>query len=822
MTSKYADVILPLPIDATFTYLIPQQQENRVGVGSRVIVPFGRSKFYTAIVWKIHTVAPVDFEVKSIALVLDDSPVLLPYQFKLWKWISDYYLCTLGDVYKAALPAGLKLESETVIQLNLDFKSDLRLSDKENQILNILEEEEEIAISKLTRRLEGVNLMPVIKKLLEAKAIELKEELKSRYKPKTERMIALVDRYQEERELSLLFEELNRAPKQQELVMKYIELSGWLTNKKPLEIARKKLLDEANISSAICTALVKRGVFYCYSQNKTRLEDFLEEVEVEDAHELSEPQGRAYEEIISSFQDKDVTLLHGVTASGKTEVYIKLIEYFLKQGKQVLYLLPEIALTTQITARLKRVFGNQLGVYHSRFSDAERVEVWMKQLSESPFQVILGVRSSVFLPFKNLGLIIIDEEHETTYKQQDPAPRYHARDLSIVLTTLLGGKSLLGTATPSIESWDNTQKGKYGLVQLSERFKEVKLPHIIPVDIKELFRKKRMIGQFSPVLVEQMTEAFERKEQVILFQNRRGYAPLIECTACGWVPKCTSCDVSLTLHKGLNVLSCHYCGYTEIPPHKCPSCGGEELSQRGFGTERIEDEVKRIFPQARCTRMDFDTTRTKKSYEQIISSFQSGEANVLIGTQMVSKGLDFDKVSVVGILNADTMLNYPDFRSYERAFQMIAQVAGRAGRKEKQGIVILQTKSIDHPIIQQVISNDYEGMVRDQLTERRLFSYPPYFRLIYVYLKHRDSVVLDRAANLMAGKLRLVFNNRVLGPDNPPVARIQGLYIKKLVLKIETGSSIKQARYSLRIIQEEVIRSPGAKSLQVYYDVDPM
>lgn len=822
MTSKYADVILPLPIDATFTYLIPQQQENRVGVGSRVIVPFGRSKFYTAIVWKIHTVAPVDFEVKSIALVLDDSPVLLPYQFKLWKWISDYYLCTLGDVYKAALPAGLKLESETVIQLNLDFKSDHRLSDKENQILNILEEEEEIAISKLTRRLEGVNLMPVIKKLLEAKAVELKEELKSRYKPKTERMIALVDRYQEERELSLLFEELNRAPKQQELVMKYIELSGWLTNKKPLEIARKKLLDEANISSAICTALVKRGVFYCYSQNKTRLEDFLEEVEVEDAHELSEPQGRAYEEIISSFQDKDVTLLHGVTASGKTEVYIKLIEYFLKQGKQVLYLLPEIALTTQITARLKRVFGNQLGVYHSRFSDAERVEVWMKQLSESPFQVILGVRSSVFLPFKNLGLIIIDEEHETTYKQQDPAPRYHARDLSIVLTTLLGGKSLLGTATPSIESWDNTQKGKYGLVQLSERFKEVKLPHIIPVDIKELFRKKRMIGQFSPVLVEQMTEAFERKEQVILFQNRRGYAPLIECTACGWVPKCTSCDVSLTLHKGLNVLSCHYCGYTEIPPHKCPSCGGEELSQRGFGTERIEDEVKRIFPQARCTRMDFDTTRTKKSYEQIISSFQSGEANVLIGTQMVSKGLDFDKVSVVGILNADTMLNYPDFRSYERAFQMIAQVAGRAGRKEKQGIVILQTKSIDHPIIQQVISNDYEGMVRDQLTERRLFSYPPYFRLIYVYLKHRDSVVLDRAANLMAGKLRLVFNNRVLGPDNPPVARIQGLYIKKLVLKIETGSSIKQARYSLRIIQEEVIRSPGAKSLQVYYDVDPM
>ena len=822
MTSKYADVILPLPIDATFTYLIPQQQENRVGVGSRVIVPFGRSKFYTAIVWKIHTVAPVDFEVKSIALVLDDSPVLLPYQFKLWKWISDYYLCTLGDVYKAALPAGLKLESETVIQLNLDFKSDLRLSDKENQILNILEEEEEIAISKLTRRLEGVNLMPVIKKLLEAKAVELKEELKSRYKPKTERMIALVDRYQEERELSLLFEELNRAPKQQELVMKYIELSGWLTNKKPLEIARKKLLAEANISSAICTALVKRGVFYCYSQNKTRLEDFLEEVEVEDAHELSEPQGRAYEEIISSFQDKDVTLLHGVTASGKTEVYIKLIEYFLKQGKQVLYLLPEIALTTQITARLKRVFGNQLGVYHSRFSDAERVEVWMKQLSESPFQVILGVRSSVFLPFKNLGLIIIDEEHETTYKQQDPAPRYHARDLSIVLTTLLGGKSLLGTATPSIESWDNTQKGKYGLVQLSERFKEVKLPHIIPVDIKELFRKKRMIGQFSPVLVEQMTEAFERKEQVILFQNRRGYAPLIECTACGWVPKCTSCDVSLTLHKGLNVLSCHYCGHTEVPPHKCPSCGGEELSQRGFGTERIEDEVKRIFPQARCTRMDFDTTRTKKSYEQIISSFQSGEANVLIGTQMVSKGLDFDKVSVVGILNADTMLNYPDFRSYERAFQMIAQVAGRAGRKEKQGIVILQTKSIDHPIIQQVISNDYEGMVRDQLTERRLFSYPPYFRLIYVYLKHRDSVVLDRAANLMAGKLRLVFNNRVLGPDNPPVARIQGLYIKKLVLKIETGSSIKQARYSLRIIQEEVIRSPGAKSLQVYYDVDPM
>jgi len=525
---------------------------------------------------------------------------------------------------------------------------------------------------------------------------------------------------------------------------------------------------------------------------------------------------------MQSFQEKNVCLLHGVTSSGKTEVYIHLIEETLRQGRQVLYLLPEIALTTQITERLKRVFGSRLGIYHSKFPDAERVEIWQKQLTEEGYDIILGVRSSVFLPFRNLGLVIVDEEHENTYKQQDPAPRYHARNAAIVLASMYGAKTLLGTATPSVETWQNATTGKFGWVELKERYKEIQLPEIIPVDIKELHRKKRMTGQFSPLLLQYVREALDNKQQVILFQNRRGFAPMIECRTCGWVPKCKNCDVSLTYHKGINQLTCHYCGYTYQLPRSCPACEGVELMHRGFGTEKIEDDVKLIFPEASVARMDLDTTRTRSAYEKIIADFEQGKTDILIGTQMVSKGLDFDHVSVVGILNADTMLNYPDFRSYERAFQLMAQVAGRAGRKNKRGRVVLQTKSIDHPIIRQVMTNDYEDMVAGQLAERQMFHYPPYYRMVYVYLKNRNETLLDVMAHTMAEKLRALFGNRILGPDKPPVARIQTLFIRKIVVKIEQNAPMSRARELLLRVQREMIEDERFKSLIVYYDVDPM
>ena len=566
--------------------------------------------------------------------------------------------------------------------------------------------------------------------------------------------------------------------------------------------------------------LVEKKIFEVYPYEIGRLN-----VQVNDVvslNPLNEHQQRAYDEITERFRDKNVCLLHGVTSSGKTEVYIHLINEMIRQGKQVLYLLPEIALTTQITERLKRVFGARLGIYHSKFPDAERVEIWQKQLGTEGYDIILGVRSSVFLPFRNLGLVIVDEEHENPYKQQDPAPRYHARNTAIVLSSLYGAKVLLGTATPSVETWYNATTGKYGLVELKERYKEIRLPEIIPVDIKELHRKKRMVGQFSPLLLQYIREALEQKEQVILFQNRRGFAPMIECRTCGWVPKCKNCDVSLTYHKGINQLTCHYCGYTYQLPRSCPACDGTELVNRGFGTEKIEDDIKIAFPQAAVARMDLDTTRTRSAYEKIIADFEQGKTDILIGTQMVSKGLDFDHVSVVGILNADTMLNYPDFRSYERAFQLMAQVSGRAGRRNKQGRVVLQTKSIDHPIISQVMANDYEQMVDGQLAERQMFHYPPYYRLVYVYLKNRNEAMLEQTADVMAGKLRSVFGARVLGPDKPPVGRIQTFFIKKIVVKIEYNAPMSRARELLLQVQREMIEDERFKSLIVYYDVDPM
>ena len=817
---KYVDVILPLPLPRCFTYSLPDEGAEEVQIGCRVVVSFGRKKYYTVIVCNVHYYAPTEYEVKEISAVLDTSPILLPVQFRFWEWLSDYYLCTQGDVYKAALPSGLKLESETIVEYNPDFEADAPLPEREQRILDLLAKDPEQCVTKLEKESGLKNILTVIKSLLDKEALFVKEELRRTYKPKTEVRVRLTADASGEENLRRLFDKLERVPKQLALLMKYVELSGVLGDGTLKEVSKKELLQRASASPAVFNGLVEKRVFEVYQREIGRLNRI--SGQTVELNVLNEHQQRAYDEIVRSLQEKNVCLLHGVTSSGKTEVYIHLIEDALRQGKQVLYLLPEIALTTQITERLKRVFGSRLGIYHSKFPDAERVEIWQKQLTEEGYDIILGVRSSVFLPFRNLGLVIVDEEHENTYKQQDPAPRYHARNAAIVLASMYGAKTLLGTATPSVETWQNATTGKFGWVELKERYKEIQLPEIIPVDIKELHRKKRMTGQFSPLLLQYVREALDNKQQVILFQNRRGFAPMIECRTCGWVPKCKNCDVSLTYHKGINQLTCHYCGYTYQLPRSCPACEGVELMHRGFGTEKIEDDVKLIFPEASVARMDLDTTRTRSAYEKIIADFEQGKTDILIGTQMVSKGLDFDHVSVVGILNADTMLNYPDFRSYERAFQLMAQVAGRAGRKNKRGRVVLQTKSIDHPIIRQVMTNDYEDMVAGQLTERQMFHYPPYYRMVYVYLKNRNETLLDVMAHTMAEKLRALFGNRILGPDKPPVARIQTLFIRKIVVKIEQNAPMSRARELLLRVQREMIEDERFKSLIVYYDVDPM
>ena len=817
---KYVDVIVPLPIASQYTYSLPTEWEESVQEGCRVVVSFGRKKFYTGIVTKVHYAAPDGYETKDIEEVLDTSPILLPRQFQFWEWLASYYLCTLGDVYKAAMPSGMKLESETVVVYNDEFEATYPLGDSEQRLLDLLSTDKEQCVTQLQRAIGLKNILPIVKRLLDKEAIFVKEDLKRNYKPRTEARVRLVNRELDEPGMMTLFNELSRAKKQLAVLMKYVELSGWAGRGEYLkEVSKKNLLEKAEANSTIFNGLVDKGIFEVYYQEIGRLDK--SEVATMEGNTLNPAQQEAFQGIMDSFRQKNVCLLHGVTSSGKTEIYIHLIQEALKAGKQVLYLLPEIALTTQITERLKRVFGKRLGVYHSKFPDAERVEIWTKQLGEEEYDVILGVRSSIFLPFKRLGLVIVDEEHENTYKQQDPAPRYHARSSAIMLASMYGAKVLLGTATPSVESYFNATSGKYGLVELKERYKDIQLPHIERVDIKELAHQKRMQGPFSPMLVKEVHDALERKEQVILFQNRRGFAPMMECHTCGWVPKCKNCDVSLTYHKGMNQLTCHYCGCTYQVPHSCPACGGVELMNRGFGTERIEDDIQLIFPEARVARMDLDTTRTRSAYEKIIADFEQGKTDILVGTQMVSKGLDFQNVSVVGILNADSMLNYPDFRSYERAFQLMAQVAGRAGRKNKQGLVILQTKSPELPVIHQVMRNDYEQLYYDQLAERQMFRYPPYYRLIYVYLKHRKESVLDMAADAMATMLRSGLGDRVLGPDKPPIARIQTLYIKKMIVKVEQNASMTKVRDYLMAVQRSIVEDERFRSLIVYYDVDP-
>lgn len=818
---QFVDVILPLPLPQYFTYLLPSDLVAEVHQGSRVVVPFGRRKFYTAIVVTIHQNAPEHYEAKEVVSVLDVAPIVRPLQIKFWEWIAEYYLCSVGDVYKAALPSGLKLESETQLMLhpNVDLQ-EFSFSEKETRLLDLLPSDEKISILDLERESKITNLTPIIKSLLDKEVIIISEQMKESFKPKLEQFVRLLPSPSDQEQMRTLFDELSKAPKQLALLIKYLDLSRALQPREEVRsVSQKLLLEKADVTPSVLKAMVNKKIFELYTQEKSRLSTYGKELV--EKWPLTAPQQRAFDEIHEKFKEKETVLLHGVTSCGKTEIYIHLIEEQLKQGKQVLYLLPEIALTTQLTDRLQRVFGNQLGIYHSKFSDNERVEIWNNLLQEKGYNVILGVRSSVFLPFRNLGLIIIDEEHENTYKQQDPAPRYHARNAAIILAMMHKAKTLLGTATPAIETYHNALSGKYGLVELFERFEGLQLPQILSVDIKELKRKKQMMGSFSPLLVEKIGEALSKKEQVILFQNRRGFAPMVECALCAWVPKCKNCDVSLTYHKSIYQLTCHYCGYTYPKPKSCPACGQPSLELRGFGTEKLEDEIKELFPDVGVGRMDFDTTRNRKSYEQLIHDFEERKTKILIGTQMVSKGLDFDNVSVVGILSADTMMNFPDFRSHERAFQLMVQVSGRAGRKNKQGLVVLQCSDTNHPVIKQIERSDFKALYKSQAEERQMFMYPPYYRLIYIYLKHKNESLINEIAQVMAQKLRAIFGDRILGPDKPAVGRVQTFYIKKIVLKFEHQANLVRVRELLREVQKEILETEGYKSAFVYYDVDP-
>ena len=822
--AQFADVILPLPLEGTFTYSLPETFANLVQVGSRIIVPFGTTKFYSAIVVKLHDTVP-SYKTKSALELLDSSPIVTTAQLKLWKWIADYYLCTIGDVYKAALPSGMKLESESSVMYNEEFIADDTLTPSEEKIIQALEEETMQSLSSLQKKTGIRNILPIVKRLLDKDAIRIKEEVKRTYKPRYATYVRITEPYFNEEKINEALTQLKRSAKQAELLLKYTSLSGIsaalaLQNQQLLkEITRQELMESTACTPGVLKSLCQKGVLELYQKPIGRITQQNLPTELV-MHPLSEDQARAKDQIKDCWKQQDVCLLHGVTSSGKTEVYIHLIKEVIEQGKQVLFMLPEIVLTAQLTDRLKRVFGDRLGVYHSRYPDAERVEVYQKMLSDAPYDIIVGVRSSIFLPFKKLGLIIIDEEHETSFKQQDPAPRYQARNVALVMAKAAKAKTLLGSATPSLESYYNAETGKYGLVRLDKRYGNVQLPQIEVVNMREMARKKMMNGPFTPQLIERVREALQQNKQVILFQNRRGYAPMMECKTCGWVPRCQKCDVSLTLHRNMRQLTCHYCGASYPIPQKCPNCEEQNLMVRGYGTERIEDCLQAIFPNARIARMDLDTTRSRQRYEQIIADFQHYKTDILVGTQMVTKGLDFERVSVVGILNASTMLSQPDFRSYEHAFQMMEQVAGRAGRKNEQGYVVLQTQDVEASAIKQVVQHNYTAMYKEQMEERSLFNYPPYCRLIYVYMKHRDERVLESLSREYANLLQQIFGQRILGPDTPPIARVQMMYIRKIIVKIELSASIAEARKRLRDIQRYVTNLPQYKSAIIYYDVD--
>jgi primosomal protein N' (replication factor Y) len=826
----FADVIVPLAVPNLYTYSVPDALHKNIKAGQRVVVQFGKKKLYTALIYKVHNNKPELYKAKQIESVLDAEPIVNEKQFTLWKWIADYYMCTMGEVMNAALPSGLKLSSETKLLLNSEavIKSE-ELSDDEYLIYEALQKNEILTLNEVEEIVQYKSALKVVKSLLDKNFILIYEELKERFKPKVEEFVRLTEYALDGNNLKKIFDELEkRAFKQLEVLMEFVHLSSTLK-----EIKKSELLKRKGASPAVIDALEKKNVFEVYKKETGR---FAAQDASSVSKTLSPEQQTVLEKIKEEWKKKEVVLFHGVTSSGKTEIYVRLIEETLKQGKQVLYLLPEIALTTQVVSRIKKYFGDTLGVYHSKFNENERVEVWNevnkfqvkshksqeKDTTAGKFQVILGARSSLFLPYSNLGLVIVDEEHDSSYKQFDPAPRYHARDSAIILANIHKAKVLLGSATPSLESYFNAQNDKYGFAELTTRFGGVQLPEILIADIQDDTKRKKMKSHFSPLLMENIELALKNKEQVILFQNRRGFAPYLECKTCGWTPICKNCDVSLVYHKAGTLLRCHYCGYTVPMPASCYACGNTDLQMKSFGTEKIEEELQLFFPEARIARMDMDSTRSRFAHEHLISDFEERNIDILVGTQMVTKGLDFENVSTVGILNADQMMNFPDFRSHERSFQLMAQVAGRSGRNNKRGKVILQTYSPKHKIIQHVIANDFTAMYNEEMEHRKIFEYPPFHRLIELTVMDKDIHKVNAASEMLGKKLKSAFGKRVLGPEFPLIPRIKNLYHKKIVIKISKEESANKVKEKIRSVITELQSYPPYKYLRVQADVDPV
>jgi primosomal protein N' (replication factor Y) (superfamily II helicase) len=823
---SYANVVLPLAIKGTYTYKIPDAPEFPVRIGARVIVPFGKKKIYSGIVWKMHTESPDRYKPREIMAVLDPHPIINSHQIIFWEWISEYYMCSLGEVMIAALPSALKLQSETKVELNPDFDGDLEdLDDKEYLITEALQTGHVLSLDDISKIIDQKTVMPLIRTMIEKKIVLVEEEVKNKYKPLRETRVSLSPDILEN-DLEALFKSMElKAPRQLEMLMAFLSLS--YRDDHATEIPKKMLMNSVKGGESAFRSLVQKKIFVLGEHEIDRIKN--SGLETKEVAILSKVQKDALAQIRNHFVDRDTVLLHGVTSSGKTEIYTHLINECLDSGKSVLYLLPEIALTAQIINRLRRHFGDEVGVYHSRFNDQERVEVWNRVIGGSEltttrsgeFNVILGARSAVFLPFHNLGLIIIDEEHEQSFKQYDPAPRYHARDSAIMLAHIHGAKTVIGSATPSIESYTNALNEKFGLVEMNERFGGIALPQIVVVDIADETKRKKMKSHFSSFLLEKMEEVLTVGEQVILFQNRRGFAPVMECLRCAWVPQCINCDVSLTYHKSGQQMRCHYCGFSEVVPSTCTACGSHDVRLRGFGTEKIEEDLQIYFPETKIARMDLDTTRSKHAYSQIINDFEEKRIDVLVGTQMVTKGLDFDNVSLVGVLNADTMLTFPDFRAYERSFQLMAQVSGRSGRKGKQGMVVVQTRNPQHYIIGCVVDTDYEKVYRVELGERERFKYPPFYRLIHITVKSKNKSMADRGAVYLANELSNLLGNRVLGPEEPYISRIRNYYIRNILVKIEKEASLVQVKH---ILTEKIISlhtHADFKSVITNIDVDP-
>lgn len=822
----FAEVILPLPLYSTFTYSIPDDMDVEVQVGSRVLVQFGKKKYYTAIVEAIHSDKPKGYDVKPVMAVLDSSPIVRYPQLKLWRWIADYYLCSPGEVFKAAVPTGLKPESETYLSLNPDYEPDdsspFRLTERQAIIIQLLLQNKRMRISEIEGETGFKNVAAVINRLLEQGIVEIDEKVTERYRAKKQTFVQLkIERGDNDR-LHECFGMLSRSRQQEKTLIAYLDLSGWLSpNGQLREVEKEKLLATAGVSPAILRGLIEKGIMETVKKSVNRFAS-AEELSKINLSPLSEAQARALKEITDGFKALPIQLLHGVTGSGKTEIYTHLIAKVLESGNQVLFLVPEISLTTQLSDRLKKVFGQRLLVYHSKFSDSERVDIWRRLLATNEPLVVLGVRSSVFLPFARLGLIIVDEEHEASFKQYDPAPRYNARDAALVLAQMHGAKSLLGSATPSVETYYKATNGKYGLVSLSERFEGATLPDVEIVDMAAMRKKKEVKGILSSPLRRRILDAMTDHKQAILFQNRRGFAPVVVCDQCGWSPKCQNCDVSLVYHKNIGLLRCHYCGFSQMLPKLCPACGQNSVRIFGYGTERIAEEMHEEFDSYRVSRMDLDSTRNKDAYQEIIEEFARHETDILVGTQMVSKGLDFGDVRVVGVLNADTLLNFPDFRSNERAFNMLEQVAGRAGRRKEKGTVVIQTVNPEHEVLKYVKAHDYGSYYTAEIADRSRYAYPPFTKVINIYIKNKDNMTCDRAAVTFTMALRNVFGERVLGPEKPFVSRVATWYLQSIMLKIEAGASMKKVKDLLRQILASVSMNPDIKTSVIYYDVDPV